>query len=51
MEWGGFGSWVGEFWGLVLEVIVGAAGGACIISNGGVSSITNRKKVVTPYDL
>ena len=51
MEWGGVGSWVGKFWGLVLEVIVGAAGGARIISIGEVSRITNRKKVVPPYDL
>ena len=50
MEWGGVGSQVGKFGGLVLEVIIGEgeAGGARRISTGEVSRITNRKKVVTP---
>ena len=45
----GVGSRVGEFRGLVMEVIVGegAAGGARRIGTGEVSRTTNRKKVIT----
>ena len=49
----GRGSRIDGFWGWMVVVIVvgGAAGGLRRVGTRKVNGITNRKKVVTPYDL